>query len=528
MATFDPNRVLPGTIELVRDANGNYTTKVVGLETINSLSLPEISTTAAVTKTDTDTKTATEITGDTVQKQTQMAFKTDDDNQPDTTGDMLQEAKKTSDMLANVSTPTTIQDSMIRSNRFDADTFDDEVGSRIEIKDPTSTVFGRPKERTIDQAAIDRQTQKNLGLDQPEVKGSAAVQRGEAEPPGFDFSFLGGDRFKQGTASTNPVGGVDQMAADAINRQEMISGATADDATANTLGITADPTQSATRAAKEAGFASGSFPGRTVADSDLEADEGTKARADIKPKESALKTLGSSITTALKNIKTPMMMVLETAGRPVGESAGAVAHNKKYFTDRGDGRIGGNPATDLYAGFNRVSKFGNLEKAGDKRLARREKTIAKKGYGPGDKFYDDTQKMKEQAKDYKASKKSAPVTGTTKPGESGGSGATGGGKIVCTMMNESYGFGSFRNKIWMKFHGDIAPEYQKGYHKLFLPLVNYAKQKGITNKIIKNILEHIAVHSTIDMRQTLRGKRHTLGRLYRKVILPLCYWAGKK
>jgi hypothetical protein len=101
------------------------------------------------------------------------------------------------------------------------------------------------------------------------------------------------------------------------------------------------------------------------------------------------------------------------------------------------------------------------------------------------------------------------------------------GKIVCTMMNDSYGFGSFRNKIWMKFHGNIAPEYQKGYHKLFLPLVNYAKQKGITNKIIKNILEHIAVHSTIDMRQTLRGKKHTLGRLYRKIILPLCYWVGR-
>ena len=96
------------------------------------------------------------------------------------------------------------------------------------------------------------------------------------------------------------------------------------------------------------------------------------------------------------------------------------------------------------------------------------------------------------------------------------------------MMNESYGFGSFRNKIWMKFHKDISPEYQRGYHKLFLPLVKYAKQKGITNKFIKNILEHIAVHSTIDMRQSLRGKRHTLGRVYRKIILPLCYWVGKK
>ena len=100
----------------------------------------------------------------------------------------------------------------------------------------------------------------------------------------------------------------------------------------------------------------------------------------------------------------------------------------------------------------------------------------------------------------------------------------GGGKVVCTMMNKSYGFGSFRNKIWMKFHKDLSPEYQKGYHKIFLPLVKIAKK----NKIVKKILEHIAVHSTIDMRQSMRGKKHLLGRLYRKIILPICYWAGKK
>ena len=140
--TFDPNRVLPGTIELVRDANGNYTTKVVGLETINSLSLPDISTTAAVTKTDTDTKTATDITGDTIQKQTQMAFKTGDDNQPDTTGDMLQEAKKTSDMLANVSTPTTIQDSMLRSDRLTAEEAAPQENI-LSIQSPTENVFGK-------------------------------------------------------------------------------------------------------------------------------------------------------------------------------------------------------------------------------------------------------------------------------------------------------------------------------------------------------------------------------------------------
>jgi len=114
------------------------------------------------------------------------------------------------------------------------------------------------------------------------------------------------------------------------------------------------------------------------------------------------------------------------------------------------------------------------------------------------------------------------VGGGGNDGGGGGNGG-GGGKIVCTMMNESYGFGSFRNKIWMKFHKDLSPEYQRGYHKLFLPLVRIAKK----NIIVKKVLEHIAVHSTIDMRQSMRGKTHLLGRVYRKILLPLCYWVGR-
>ena len=101
--------------------------------------------------------------------------------------------------------------------------------------------------------------------------------------------------------------------------------------------------------------------------------------------------------------------------------------------------------------------------------------------------------------------------------------AGGSSKIVCTMMNESYGFGNFRNKIWLRQSKDLAPEYQKGYHILFLPLVKMAK----TNKTIKKVLEHIAVHRTIDIRQESRGKTHILGRLYRKVLEPICYWVGK-
>jgi len=108
-------------------------------------------------------------------------------------------------------------------------------------------------------------------------------------------------------------------------------------------------------------------------------------------------------------------------------------------------------------------------------------------------------------------------------GGGGGGGGGNGGKIVCTMMNESYGFGSFRNKIWLRHSKGLAPEYQKGYHKIFLPLVRLSKN----NKVLKKILEHIAVHRTIDIRQEARGKVHLLGRVYRKILEPICYWVGK-
>jgi hypothetical protein len=107
--------------------------------------------------------------------------------------------------------------------------------------------------------------------------------------------------------------------------------------------------------------------------------------------------------------------------------------------------------------------------------------------------------------------------------DEGGTGGGGSTKIVCTMMNESYGFGSFRNKIWLRHSKSLAPEYQKGYHKIFLPLVKMSKK----NIVLKKVLEHIAVHRTIDIRQESRGKIHLLGRIYRKILEPICYWVGK-
>ena len=69
--------------------------------------------------------------------------------------------------------------------------------------------------------------------------------------------------------------------------------------------------------------------------------------------------------------------------------------------------------------------------------------------------------------------------------------SSGGGKIVCTAMNAEYGFGSFRNAIWLAQSKDLDPAYEKGYHKLFLPLVDFAKGNGKLNKLVKVVLEHI-------------------------------------
>jgi hypothetical protein len=105
-----------------------------------------------------------------------------------------------------------------------------------------------------------------------------------------------------------------------------------------------------------------------------------------------------------------------------------------------------------------------------------------------------------------------------------------GGKIVCTMMNEEYGFGSYRNAIWLRYGANMpnAEVYQRGYHRLFLPLVAYAKNTGTTNRWVKKALEHIARHRTSDIYLQMKGKRRDkLGRIYRAVLEPLCYLVGK-
>lgn len=106
---------------------------------------------------------------------------------------------------------------------------------------------------------------------------------------------------------------------------------------------------------------------------------------------------------------------------------------------------------------------------------------------------------------------------------------SGGGKIVCTAMNHVYGFGSFRQKIWLAQSKDLHPAYEKGYHTVFMPIIffAYAKNQNWLRTTVRNVLEHIARHRTADIWKQKHGKRDTLGRIYRAIIEPSCYVVGK-
>lgn len=125
---------------------------------------------------------------------------------------------------------------------------------------------------------------------------------------------------------------------------------------------------------------------------------------------------------------------------------------------------------------------------------------------------------------------SAAGNGGSNDAETGGGGG-GGGKIICTAMNAAYGFGGYRNAVWLKYAANnLTKAHEVGYHTLFLPLVKYAFNSGdkLPNKVLRAILEHGTRHRTADLRAEMYGrKRDNLGRFYRAIFEPLCYAVGK-
>ena len=227
--------------------------------------------------------------------------------------------------------------------------------------------------------------------------------------------------------------------------------------------------------------------------------------------------------------------------------------NNRLFTTRGDmgstvdsQRIVGDPTKDLYAGMNRTSAYGNLEKAGNKRIETRTNTINRRGikdkayadanglkYDPNGMsadFHRNTEGMKDQAAKYKREKEAAI---DTSPGATGGEGGGGEGpdsgkSIVCTAMYQTTGLQDWAKamKIWYIYQKRyLTIQHQEGYHKLFKPFVKAMHKSNI----IKSIGAHFAKHRTQHLKHVMfNSKPSLLGKIYNKILEPICYWAGRK
>lgn len=113
----------------------------------------------------------------------------------------------------------------------------------------------------------------------------------------------------------------------------------------------------------------------------------------------------------------------------------------------------------------------------------------------------------------------------------GGGGGGGGGKIVCTAMNEAYGFGSYRQTIWLDYSAKhLTKAHERGYHRIFRPLVKFAfnSGNGVVKRKVRKFLEWIMRLRTADLKAELRGKNpHPVRRVIRQACEYICYGVGK-
>lgn len=115
--------------------------------------------------------------------------------------------------------------------------------------------------------------------------------------------------------------------------------------------------------------------------------------------------------------------------------------------------------------------------------------------------------------------------------DGGGGGGAGGGKIVCTAMNQAYGFGSFRQSVWLEYSEKrLTKQHERGYHRIFQPLVRYAFHSGnsFAKRNVRQFLEYIMRLRTADLRAEMRGNNpHPIRRVIRRTCEYICYLAGK-
>jgi hypothetical protein len=380
--TWDTSRTGGGTYEFSQDAQGRYTLNSVGFKGINKLDLPELKTgAAATTAADTSKKDIAALSAQTTQAFGDVApFYYDKDKDEASKYIRRKEDKDKDETIA----PITYAEAKKRMTQDEAYTRPEYSTTRpsgidTPMKKPlpewtkdadtrgwsTDVMTAKPKEVTqVSRQNVDEILAKRAEADK--------IKKVERFPPGQQF----------GPQKTSPY-------QDAIMRGET-------------------------------GVKEGTKP----------VDKGFIQKIIPQKVKDTYQYAMQKINTGTKFLRTAVGIV----GGPFVSGAtmlmGAVKetpqnkHDKQYFNADNTGRIvtinpttgkQENASTSLYAGMNRVSLRGNLEKAGAKRIATREKAIAKGNVSQ--KFINDTNNMKKEQNDYKDSSENVVDEGYTRTRE---------------------------------------------------------------------------------------------------------------
>jgi hypothetical protein len=559
--TFNPQRVGGGTFSLVRDAQGNYSLKETGFDKVVSLPMIELGQTAQTT-TAQQTKTASQLTGQTAQALTSGAT---------TSGARTGGGGSGAFQFTDVSPYKLQQQGEDVSKRLTQSQVDSNRDFMMGMggKTDTSAPFpGRsritPTTPDADTGALglaDMDTTKTLdikdtseALDKP-FKGTGTMTTSQRS------KLTGGTRVGPGTIKS-------RMAAE---RDTDIG--TMD---TGTLGISSDQAKTQSQGPSDPRFrdqALGISAQTQVADQDLEADAGTQAQLGIKKAPTAvdqLKATGTQIKKTVDSILQPGAAI-KVVGQVIGGVLKAITPEPSptdrfktgYFKTAGDlgsstdpGRIVGNPQTNVFAGMNRNSAFGNLGQSGQNRVDRvagyaaknRAKAEAARKAGniaKAKKYEEKAKRQEDKARTFqnqvnkynsdknteleKKRKEKAQNPNLRAGADSGpGGGRDSGKSIVCTAMYQTTGLQDWSKamKIWYIYQKKyLTLQHQEGYHKLFKPFV-----KGMhKSNIIKAIGAHFAKHRTQHLKHVMfNSKPSLLGKIYNKILEPICYWAGSK
>ena len=570
--SYDPKRLLGGTIELVRDPKtGAYSTKTVGFSNAPAITLPQLGVTEVADDAEETKKEADKA----LQAQTSAAFQSGggggepnrfllpvDDDDGKKFSDLItqtsienQEAQEKAAGIGvepiktpEIKTSTTIQDSMPRERKTtDDDIFvgDEMAFDQRTTKVDTSKVPSRNDLTNIQRRQLAKDRNINIGgvTYTASQIDKATIDRGAAFPD---------DRFGEfgATVGTTPIAG--EFAGTGPDREN------------KTLGISADPTAATGAAAvtqsqgpfdprfRDQAASLGVSPDPSAAElGEMETTE----RRNIFEKAIDSFTDGSA---SLKIAKTGLMMGGKILGAVGDAILGVTAVDKRRreldtaaakslgFKTRGElgastdpGRIAFSPADHVLGGKNRDAALGNLSESGAKRIQRRMTTglaSVEKRYGKDSKrvrdYKEKTRTFQRQMNEFNTEKEKKRKEKAQNPNLRSGAGKEGGGtsgkSIVCTAMYQTTGLQDWAKamKIWYIYQKRyLTLQHQEGYHKLFKPFV-----KGMhKSNIIKAIGAHFAKHRTQHLKHILfNSKPSLLGKVYSKVLESICYWAGKK